>query len=165
MLFRSLTATAPDLGRGVSPHSRCSWPWTCGISSRPPLLTLDVGYLLTATAPTLNVGYLLTATVPDLGHAVSPHSRCSWPWMWGISSRQLLLIWMWGISSQPLFLTLDVGYLLSAARRSRTTQLPLATVTSKKSKYLGVSLAKCTENLYAKNYATVRKETKEHLKK
>ena len=62
------------LGRGVSPHSCCStyrltgdsltldvgyllmtgpakysrrpWPWTWGISSWPPLLTLDMGYLL-----------------------------------------------------------------------------------------------------------------------
>ena len=67
--------------------------------------------------------------------------------------------------AQPLLLTLDVGYLLSAARLSSTTQPPLTAVTSKKNKYLGVSLAKCTENLYAKNYATVNEETNKDLKK
>ena len=32
-------------------HSHCSLPWTCGISSWPPPLTWDVGYLLGAPAP------------------------------------------------------------------------------------------------------------------
>ena len=32
-------------------HSHCSWPWKWGIFSWPPLLTLDVGYLLMATTP------------------------------------------------------------------------------------------------------------------
>ena len=45
------------LGCGVSPHGRSS-------KAQPLLLTLDVGYLLTATAP-------------NFGHGVSPHSRHS----------------------------------------------------------------------------------------
>ena len=48
------------LGCGVLPHGRSS-------KAQPLLLTLDVGYLLTATAP-------------NFGHGVSPHSRHSWPW-------------------------------------------------------------------------------------
>ena len=35
----SLTAAAPDLGLGMSPHSRHSWPCTWGVASQPPLLT------------------------------------------------------------------------------------------------------------------------------
>ena len=47
-LFQQSTATAPYLGRGVSPQNLHSWPWTWGISSRPLLLTLVMGYLLVA---------------------------------------------------------------------------------------------------------------------
>ena len=36
-------------GTWVSPHSCLPWPCTWGISSRPLLLTLDVGYLLSAS--------------------------------------------------------------------------------------------------------------------
>ena len=56
------------LERGVSLH---------GCSSNAQLLLL-----------TLDLGYLLTAATPDLGRGVSPHGRCSWPWTWGISSRR-----------------------------------------------------------------------------
>ena len=34
-LLQQSAAAAPYLGRGVSPHSRPSWPWTWSSSSRP----------------------------------------------------------------------------------------------------------------------------------
>ena len=43
-------------------HSYCSLHWTWSISSQPPLLTLDVRYLVSAAAP-------------DLGRGVAPLSR------------------------------------------------------------------------------------------
>ena len=46
----------------------------CSSKAQPLLLTLDMGYLLTAAAP-------------DLGRGVDPFGRCSWPWNWGNSSR------------------------------------------------------------------------------
>ena len=85
------------LGHGVSLHG-------CSSKVQPLLLTLDVGYLLMATAPDLglDLGYLYLAAAPDLKLGVSPLGRCSLPWMWGSSSQ--LLLW-----------TLDLGYLLLAA--------------------------------------------------
>ena len=43
--------------------SRCSLPWTWGISSRLPLLTLDMGYLLSATRRSSTAQPLLTQYV------------------------------------------------------------------------------------------------------
>ena len=43
-LLQQSASTAPNLGHGVSPHSRPSWPWTWGSSSLPLLYP-------TATAP------------------------------------------------------------------------------------------------------------------
>ena len=75
------------IGCGVSLHS-------CSSKAQPLLLTLDEGYLLTATPPdlergvaplgppaphshrSLNVGLLLSAATPDLGRGVVPPSRC-----------------------------------------------------------------------------------------
>ena len=40
-LLQQSTATVPYLGRGVSPHSRPSWPWTWSgppVPAQPPLL-------------------------------------------------------------------------------------------------------------------------------
>ena len=75
-------------------------PWAWGISSRllqqsePLLLTLDEGYLLTATLPDLQCGIaplgppvpvqpplrgrglIFPAAVPGLGHGVAPPDRC-----------------------------------------------------------------------------------------
>ena len=45
-LLQQSTSAAPDLGYGLSPHSCSSWLWLWVISSWPPLLTLDVWYLL-----------------------------------------------------------------------------------------------------------------------
>ena len=73
----------------------------CLPSDRPSLSA----YRLTGVSLTLDLGYLFTA-------APAKRSRCSLPWTWGISSR-------------PLPLTLDVGQLLSAARRSSALQPPL----------------------------------------
>ena len=44
-------------------HSHSSLPWMWGIYSQPPLVTLDMGYFLSATAP-------------NLGHGISPRG-CS----------------------------------------------------------------------------------------
>ena len=81
------------LGCGVSLHG-------CSSKVQPLLLTLDEGYLLTATPPDLEcevgpLGPPVSAQLPLLGHGVSFHS-CS-------SKVQLLL------------LTFEVGKLLSAA--------------------------------------------------
>ena len=101
------------LGRGVGPPGRRPWPWawgrgvalpgcspwpwmrgnsshhhpwprTLGSSSRLPLLTSDLGYLLLAVPAPSQPGTLSPA--PDLGRIQRP---------WGISS------WTWGNSSWP----------------------------------------------------------------
>ena len=100
------------LGRGVSLHG-------CPSKAQPLLLTLDKGYLLTATPPDLERGIVPLGSLacvqppllghgvappghrPGLGHGVVPPGRCPWRLAWG-SSSQL----------PPL--TSDVGYLLSA---------------------------------------------------
>ena len=81
------------LGCGVSLHG-------CSSKVQPLLLTLDEGYLLTITLPDLQRGIAsLGPPVPAqprlLGRGVSLH---------GCSSK-----------AQPLLLTLDEGYLLTAA--------------------------------------------------
>ena len=58
-------------------HSRCSLPWTRGISSPPPLLTLNVEWLLSAllrlrSHRSLDVGLLLPAAASGLGLGVAP---------------------------------------------------------------------------------------------
>ena len=64
-------------------HSRCSLPWTRGISSGPPLLTLNVEQLLSALLRprgrcSLGVGLLLSAAArtSDVGKLLSPLLRC-----------------------------------------------------------------------------------------
>ena len=81
------------LGRGVSLHG-------CSSKVQPLLLTLDEGYLLTAAPPDLEHGVAplgppALAQPPLLGHGGSLH---------GCSSK-----------AQLLLLTLDEGYLLTAA--------------------------------------------------
>ena len=81
------------LGRGISLHG-------CSSKVQPLLLTLDKGYLLTAILPDLQHGIApLGSPAPAkpqlLGHGVYLH---------GCSSK-----------AQPLLLTLDEGYLLTAA--------------------------------------------------
>ena len=83
---------------GVSLHG-------CSSKAQPLLLTLNDGYLLTATPPDLERGVApLSPSAPPqpplLGCAVAPPSRCPWPRTWGSSSR-------------PLPLTSDVGVKLS----------------------------------------------------
>ena len=56
-------------------HSHCSLPWTRGISSGPPFLTLNVESLLLAllcpcSSNSLEVGLLFSAAVPDLESGV-----------------------------------------------------------------------------------------------
>ena len=60
-LLQQSTATAPYLGRGVSPHHRPSWPWTWSSSSRPSCNTQP----------------------PLLGCGVAPLGRWPWPRVWG----------------------------------------------------------------------------------
>ena len=90
-LLQQSTATAPYLGREVSPHGHPSWPWmwssssqlSCacaaaapwrwGSSSRARPLISRVGKLLSAAAPALSRPGAL--------------GRYPWPWARGSSSR------------------------------------------------------------------------------
>ena len=56
-----------------------SLPWIWGISSWPLLLSLDLGYLL-------------TAAIPDIGRGIAPLGRHSSPWTWGLSSWLFLCV-------------------------------------------------------------------------
>jgi len=75
------------LGRGVSLHG-------CSSKAQPLLLTLDEGYLLTATPPDLERGVApLGPPAPAqpqlLGCGVAPLGRRPWPWARGSSSQPL----------------------------------------------------------------------------
>ena len=92
------------LGCGVSLHG-------CSSKVQPLLLTLDEGYLLTATPPDLergiaplgppaptqpallDVGLLLSAAAPDLGCGLAPPGRCPWSQAGGSSSWLPPLTW------------------------------------------------------------------------
>ena len=68
------------LGRGVSLHG-------CSSKAQPLLLTLDEGYLLTATLPDLQRGIAplgppAPGQPPLLGRGVVPPGRHPWPWVW-----------------------------------------------------------------------------------
>ena len=70
------------LGRGVSLHG-------CSSKAQPLLLTLDDGYLLTATLPDLQRGIapLGTPALAQprlLGRGVAPPCRRLWPRAWGV---------------------------------------------------------------------------------
>ena len=73
-LLQQSAASAPYLGRGVSPHSRPSWTWTWSSSSRPSCTH-------TATASGRGVAPLgcrpwpRAAAMPDLGHGVAPQKN------------------------------------------------------------------------------------------
>ena len=56
-----------------------------------PLLTLNVGYLLSTATPDLGRGVSPHGTVPDLGHGVAPPGCRPWPQAWRSSSRLLLV--------------------------------------------------------------------------
>ena len=88
------------LGVGVSLHG-------CSSKAQPLLLTLDEGYLLTATVPDLQggiaplsppvpeqpplLGWLLPAAVPGLGLRVAPQGHRPWPQaLGGFSWRALI---------------------------------------------------------------------------
>ena len=77
------------LGHGVSLH-------VCSSNVQPLLLTLDKGYLLTASLPDLQRGIAplgLPASAQPwlLGPGVGPPCRSPWPPAWGFSSRPLPL--------------------------------------------------------------------------
>ena len=64
------------LGRGVSLHG-------CSSNAQPLVLTLDEGYLRTATPPDLERGEVLSALLSPAAVA---------PWRWGCSSRPPFLL-------------------------------------------------------------------------
>ena len=103
------------LGHGVSLHS-------CSSKAQPLLLTLDEGYLLTASLPDLPRGIaplgppaptqpgLLGRGVappsrrpwpPAWRHGIAPPGHRPWPWMRGNCSRHRTWPWTRGSSSQP----------------------------------------------------------------
>ena len=89
------------LGRGVSLHD-------CSSKAQPLLLTLDEGYLLTASLPDLQSGIApLGPPAPAqpwvLGRGVAPPSHRPWPRAWGHGvAPPGCRPWppMWGSSSQ-----------------------------------------------------------------
>ena len=96
-------------------HSRCSLPWTRGISLLPPFLpsTWDsstrpscavqpplLGLILLAAGAGLGCGWLLPAAAPGLGLRVAPQGHRPWPRAQG------------GFSQPPL--TSDTGWFLLA---------------------------------------------------
>ena len=93
-LLQQSTATAPYLGRGVSPHRCPFWLWTWNWSSRPSCTHA-------ATAP-WRWGFsswplpLASDAAPGLGCGVAPLGCRPWPRTWSSSSR-------------PPLLTLDMG--------------------------------------------------------
>ena len=102
-------------GRGVSLHG-------CSSKVQPLLLTLDEGYLLTATFPDLQSGIApLGPPVPAqprlLGRGVGPPGHRPWPGLWGCSSRPLPLASGLGRGVTPLIAApgLRPGLLLPAA--------------------------------------------------
>ena len=76
------------LGHGVSLHG-------CSSKAQLLLLTLDEGYLLTATLPNLQRGIAplgppAPTQPPLLGRQVAPPSHCPWPWAWAKTQLQLV---------------------------------------------------------------------------
>ena len=72
------------------------WPWTwvslhgCSSKAQPLLLTLDEGYLLTATPPDLDCGVSPLGPPapmhpPILGRGFAPLCHNPWPQVWGSS--------------------------------------------------------------------------------
>ena len=74
-----LTATPPDLERGVVP----------------------LGPLVPTQPPLLGRGLLLSAATPDLGRRVAPLGRHPWPRKWESSSVPLLHCAAWCFSHHP----------------------------------------------------------------
>ena len=73
-------------------------PWVslhgCSSKAQPLLLTLDEGYLLTATPPNLERGIVplgppAPVQPPLLGHGVAPPGRRPWPQAWGWPLKSL----------------------------------------------------------------------------
>ena len=78
------------LGRGVSLHG-------CSSKAQPLLLTLDEGYLLTATLPDFQCGIAplgppAPAQPPLLGRGVGPPGCLPWPRAWGCGGVGLVLV-------------------------------------------------------------------------
>ena len=90
---------------GVSLHG-------CSSKAQLLLLTLDEGYLLTATPPDLECGIAplgppAPVQPPLLEHGVATPGRCLWPQTWGSSSQLSYTVAAW--HSGPLPLTSDAG--------------------------------------------------------
>ena len=83
----------------------------CSHLPAPLLLTLEEGYLLTATPPVLARGVApLGPPVPTqpllLGRGLAPLSHCSWPRKWGSASWLLLRCHSLALSA----ITSDLGH-------------------------------------------------------
>ena len=97
-----LTWVSLTLGVGylftVAPakHSRCSLPWTKGISSPPPFLTFlqrgmaPLGPPAPAQPLLLGRRLIFPAAAPGLGRGVAPPGPRPWPCSQGGSSRPFL---------------------------------------------------------------------------
>ena len=100
-----------SFGRGVSLHG-------CSSKVQPLLLTLDEGYLLTATLPDLQCGIApLGPPAPAqswlLGRGVGPPGHRPWPWSCSCSSPPPPLasgLVAWGSSSRPSPLASGLGH-------------------------------------------------------
>ena len=83
-----LTCVSLTLGVGYlftaapAKHSCCSLPWIRGISSPPPFLTFNVGWL--------HLGPPVPSQPPLLGHGIALPCRHPWPRTWGSSSWPFL---------------------------------------------------------------------------
>ena len=98
-----------ELDKGVVHVIRlASYLWLWFQSVYPLMPSLSACHL-SGVSFTLDVGNLLTTAAPPLVQGVSPLLCRSWPCTWGI------------YSGTPL-LTLDMGYLISAAHSSSTAQ-------------------------------------------
>ena len=102
-----LTATLPDLQRGIAPLGPPApvqpWLLECGVGLPrhcPWLRAWGMGYFLPAALPDLGCGVTPLVTAPDLRHGVTP-----------IGHSCAIAFWY----SRPLPLTSDVGWLLLAA--------------------------------------------------
>ena len=81
----------------LAKHSLCSLPWMRGISSLPPLLTLNVEYLISAllrprSCRSLDLGLLLWAAAPDLGRGVAPLGHAS---AWSVACKMCVCVYIY----------------------------------------------------------------------
>ena len=104
------------LGRGVSLHG-------CSSKAQPLLLTLDEGYLLTATLPDLQRGIApLGPPAPEqpwlLGRGVGPPGHRPWPRAWGVGYLLPAAAPDLGRGVTPIVTAPDLGHRVTLLHRS-----------------------------------------------